>query len=152
MSGLWGNRTHLAPRIAVRATCHRCAVGKKVAPAFLGQSSVLSRQTSASGEASERRKDVGEGPFDEVSIVSLAPPAQPTQHNRLLCQLSLSRHQAPFVLLSNVTPQPAIAIEVSQFANDIQISVTSCVSYGLEPPGRVASPTVSLERIALGGI
>jgi hypothetical protein len=69
------------------------------------------------------------------------------QHNRLLCQLSASRNQAPFVLPSNVTPQPAIAIEVSQFANDIQISVTSWVSYGLEPPGRVVSPTVSVKRI-----
>ena len=71
----------------------------------------------------------------------------PTQDSRLLCQLSASWHQAPFVLPSNVTPQPAIAIEVSQFANDIQISVTSCVSYGFEPPGRVVSPTVSVKRI-----
>src|SRR5271154_5610857 len=34
----------------------------------------------------------GRSPLDEVSIVSLSPTAQPTQHNRLLCQEPPQRH------------------------------------------------------------
>ena len=45
--GSVGNHTHPASRIAVGAT-RRYAAGKKATPAFLSQSYVLSRQTSAS--------------------------------------------------------------------------------------------------------
>ena len=54
------------------------------------------------------RINIGHGlsPLDEVSIVSIAPTAQPSQHNRLLCQLSLHQRHVRFAVLA-LLPQPS---------------------------------------------
>jgi hypothetical protein len=57
--------------------------------------------------------------LDQVLVVPLSPTAQPSQHNPLLVVAICSRRHAAFVLASSVTPQPAIAIEISLFVTDI---------------------------------
>jgi len=53
--GSGGNRTHLASRIVVQRRITPFAPATEAAPAFLSQSSVISRQRPASGEAEARR-------------------------------------------------------------------------------------------------